>query len=39
MKPWGFLIALAATMPAWAAGSPASWSAPTPPFRIADNLY
>lgn len=39
MKPWGFLIALAATLPAWAAGYPTSWSAPTAPFRIADNLY
>lgn len=39
MKPYGLILALAATLPAWAAGSPASWSAPTPPFRIADNLY
>ena len=39
MKPYGLILALAATLPAWAAGSPASWSAPTPPFKIADNLY
>lgn len=39
MKPYGLILALAATLPAWAAGSPASWSAATPPFKIADNLY
>jgi len=39
MKPYGLILALAATLPAWAAGSPASWSAPTPPFKIAENLY
>ena len=39
MKPYGLILALVATLPAWAAGSPASWSSPTPPFKIADNLY
>lgn len=39
MKPYGLILALAATLPAWAAGAPASWSAATPPFKIADNLY
>ena len=39
MKPYGLILSLVATLPAWAAGSPASWSSPTPPFKIADNLY